>query len=156
MNIRTMAAMGGVGLAGLGLMGAGAHATFTDSVHSTQTIGAGTLDVQLESHDGVVDPTGKTVTYAYAGPVGSTFNSGEHGADIVNKGDIAASAIVLTAGDRNDGSPASLALRNQLWVKVTSNDPVTGPNTVIDEPLTALEASGQAVAGTIAPGAKDQ
>jgi len=47
MNLRTIALTGIASLAGLGLVGVGAHATFTGSADSVQTINAGTPTVVM-------------------------------------------------------------------------------------------------------------
>ena len=47
MKLRTMAVLGGLGVAAIALIGAGASATFTTKTTSTQRITAGTLSLVL-------------------------------------------------------------------------------------------------------------
>ena len=49
MKLRTIGMTGVMSLAGLGLVGAGAHAVFTQNTTSRQTITAGTMHVTLHS-----------------------------------------------------------------------------------------------------------
>jgi len=78
MNTRKIAVVAAVAAAGFGLIGAGAGATFTDAVTTTQKVTAGSIDVQLTSSDESVSISsdGKTASFADLGPTQSTFSSG--------------------------------------------------------------------------------
>ncbi len=111
MNIRTIAFSGVAALAGLGLVGAGAHAAFTTSTASTQTIGAGSPAVALWAAGAtntctteaiaLANPvTCNTITLPAGGPVGSTFDV-PSAVGVVNTGNISVSLTSLLVSDSN-------------------------------------------------------
>lgn len=91
MKFKTIAMTGVMSLAGLGLVGAGAHAVFTTSTTSAQTISAGTPAVVLYAAGAVSALSGSPcatlvnadyppsecteITLPAVGPFGSTFDS---------------------------------------------------------------------------------
>jgi len=54
MKLNKIAMTGVMSLAGLGLVGAGAHAVFTQNTTSAQTLTAGTMNVTLSSDGGTI------------------------------------------------------------------------------------------------------
>ena len=154
MSSRRIAFAAALGVAALGLVGAGAGAQFTDAVSVKQHITAGTIDVQLSSDaPGVTfSANRKTAQYADLGPTQSTFTSGPIATTITNHGTATASAIVLSAGDTHGASAASNALAAQLCVRVIS--PVGG-DVAYDGPLSGLIASPLNITGDIAPTGTD-
>lgn len=101
-----MAAVASVG--GLGLVGVGAHAVFTTSTASSQTINAGTLGVVLSSPDapGCTSPTDgcTSLTLSPVGPVGSTFDTAPSLITITNTGNIPAYYSTVNVSDTNNNS----------------------------------------------------
>jgi predicted ribosomally synthesized peptide with SipW-like signal peptide len=96
-GIRNAAMAGALGVAGLGLVGLGAHATFTQTAYTTQQITAGTMSVALSSSGGTwVSPT---LTMANVGPVGSNFSTGDQQVLITNNGNITVTGVTLTFSD---------------------------------------------------------
>ena len=106
-KLRNMAMTGAMGIAGLGLVGVGAHAVFTTSTTSSQTITAGTLAVVLSSPN---DPLCtsytngcQSLTLNPLGPVGPSFTTGDQAVTATSTGSLPAfeTSFKLTA------SPAS-------------------------------------------------
>lgn len=111
MNIRTIAFSGVAALAGLGLVGVGAHAQFTASTASTQTINAGTPAVALWASGAtntcttqaiaVANPvTCNSITLPAGGPFGSTFDLPSD-IGVVNTGNISVTLTSLLVTDIN-------------------------------------------------------
>jgi predicted ribosomally synthesized peptide with SipW-like signal peptide len=73
MKLKTMAMTGVMSLAGLGLIGAGAHATFTQNTTSQQQITAGTPQVVLSSADASNGCTTIAIAEANPGPCSGTL-----------------------------------------------------------------------------------
>lgn len=142
----------GAGVAGLALIGAGAGATFTDSIHAQQQITAGTLSMTVAGPEGS-STDGKTVTLAPVGPTQSTFTTGPQKITTTNSGNITASAITLSLDASNNNNAALLT---QVWVKI---DSWTAPNEggskveVYNGPLSGL--TSMAITGDVPAGATD-
>jgi predicted ribosomally synthesized peptide with SipW-like signal peptide len=143
-------AAGALGVAALGLVGVGTGASFTDAVHTTQKVTAGTLNMQLSTtaSGASVSNDGKTVSFKDLGPTQSTFSSGAQPATITNAGNISANAIQLSASDVRGSDPASDALRNELYVRIIS--PIGG-GVAYDGTLTGLEANPLTLTGPVPP-----
>jgi len=154
MNTRKIAVVAAVAAAGFGLIGAGAGATFTDAVTTTQKVTAGSIDVQLTSSDESVSISsdGKTASFADLGPTQSTFSSGAVPTTITNRGTATASAIVLSVADVHAGDAASRALASQICVKVVS--PIGG-QVAYDGKLSGLQDNPLQLSGPVGPGATD-
>ncbi len=154
MNTRKLAVVAAVAAAGFGLIGAGAGATFTDAVTSTQKITAGSIDVRLTSTDEsvTISGDGKTASFADLGPTQSTFSSGAVPTTITNHGTATANAIVLSAADVHGADDASTALASQLCVKVIS--PIGG-QVAYDGKLSGLQANPLQITGPVGPGKTD-
>ena len=144
---------GAVGVAALALIGAGASATFTDAVHATQSITAGTLNMTVTGPAGS-STNGKTVTLEAFGPTNSTFTTGAQKVITTNSGDIAASALRLSASDSNNNA----ALKAQVYVRI---DSWVGPNEsggkvmVYNGTLANLELNPMNIVGPIPAGSTD-
>ncbi len=155
MKLRTMAVLGGLGVAAIALIGAGGSALFTTSTTSTQQITAGTLALSLSGPSGstctTTGPDGSCTTLALPayGPVGSSFDSGPDGITITNVGNIPANEITLSFSDSSNNS----TLTSELWVCMTSGpSPLATPSglVVVNEPLSYVELnSPQEIAGSI-------
>jgi len=88
---------GALGVAGLGLIGLGAHATFTQTAYTQQQITAGTMNVVLSSSGG--SWSNPTLTMASVGPVGSNFTTGDQQVLITNNGNITVTGMTLSFTD---------------------------------------------------------
>lgn len=85
MKLKTVAMTGVLALAGLGLIGVGAHAAFTQNTTSSQTISAGSIAVVVSAPGAVENPYATncsspgdnctTITLPAQGPFGSTFDT---------------------------------------------------------------------------------
>jgi len=155
MSARKLAMVGALGLASIGLIGAGAGATFTDAVNTTQKVTAGTINVQLSSNaQGVtVSQDGKTATFNDLGPTNSTFTNGAMPVNVSNTGTVQADAIWLSATDTRGNDAASDALVGQMCVAIVS--PVGGQD-VYRGTLANLEAHPVQVAGPLPVGGHDE
>src|SRR6476646_2321656 len=126
MTTRKLAMAGALGLASLGLIGAGAGATFTDAVNVQQKITAGTIDMQLTSPNSTVSfsSDGKTATFANLGPTASTFTSGAVATTITNPCPRAAHATQLSSSHVLGTDAHRAALASELRVKIGSSNQV--------------------------------
>jgi hypothetical protein len=141
----------------LGLVGAGAHAVFTTSTSSAQTISAGTLGLVLRATnpDGsqVTGYNTNSITFASQAPVSSSFVTAPQLITILNNGNVTATEITMTLTDPyNLANAASAALDSQTWVCMYSDGELA-----FNEPMTTVEGYGSVVIGaqTIAPKATD-
>jgi hypothetical protein len=119
---RKALAVGTMGVAALALVGTGAGATFTDSVHDTQSIQAGTMNMQIRG-DGTVSPDGKSITLPAFGPTGSTFESTKQVVTITNSGNIPATSAAIQMTESHTGTANNNALAAQTNVCIMSHDP---------------------------------
>jgi predicted ribosomally synthesized peptide with SipW-like signal peptide len=131
--------VGTMGVAALALIGTGAGASFTDAVHATQSIHAGTMNLQV-SGPGTVSNDGKSITLDAFGPTGSTFESTKQVVTITNNGDIAATADAIQMTVAASGNANDIALFNQTNVCIQSTDYSGGPWTEGNGPLSAAVA----------------
>jgi predicted ribosomally synthesized peptide with SipW-like signal peptide len=101
----------------LGLIGAGAHAVFTQNTTSQQTITAGTMGVTLSSDGGTIVSGNDTANLTMA-PVntheGSSFVEAYH-VIMTNNGNIPVTEVSYQMTDIAGTSPASAALQSELW-----------------------------------------
>jgi predicted ribosomally synthesized peptide with SipW-like signal peptide len=152
MKLKTVAMTGMMSLAGLGLVGAGAHAAFTSTTSSVQPITAGSLNVTLSTT--VVGASGNntaTLTFPNPGPVGSTFVAVDP-VTITNNSNIPVTEIGLQLTDPDNVSNAqSAALDTETWACFYSDGEL-----LYNEAMPTVEGySNATVTGTIAPGATD-
>lgn len=131
--------VGAVGVAALALIGTGAGATFTDSVHETQSIHAGTMNLQL-SGPGTVSGDGKSITLDAYGPTGSTFESTRQVITIHNNGNVPATADAIQMTASPSGNANDNALFAQTNVCIQSTDASGGPWTEGNGPLATAVA----------------
>jgi hypothetical protein len=128
MKLRSVAMTGVLSLAGLGLIGAGAHATFTTQTTSQQTIGAGKLAVVLTASGSSgctsLSDNCTSLTFPALGLVGSSFTTTDQVVTMTNVGTIPATEITfnLTA------TPPSSVLANEASMCVTSTGLGTNGN----------------------------
>ena len=152
MKLKAVALTGVMSLAGLGLVGAGAHAVFTTSTSSAQTISAGMLGVVLNGPAGTSWPGSGTpnMTLPSVGPVGSSFISPAQLITITNDGSLTANEINLKVTDV-PGNSAGSALASEMSLCLYSDNTV-----VFNGLLPADEALGDMqVAGTVLVGGTD-
>ena len=95
-KFRTIAMVGAMSIAGLGLIGAGAHAVFTTSTTSSQQITSGNLSVVLNAPGGGTGQNTSALTLPAVGPTQSSFTTGDQEVDMINNGNIDAAEITLT------------------------------------------------------------
>ena len=146
MKLKTMAMTGVMSLAGLGLIGAGAHATFTTSTTSSQQVSAGTLSVVLSSPTATSGNNTTALTLPSVTNVGSSFISGAQLITITNNGTVTANEINLKVTDSG-----SSALQTEMYLCLYSDS-----TTVFNGTVAADEALGNmAIGGSIAPTATD-
>jgi predicted ribosomally synthesized peptide with SipW-like signal peptide len=121
-----------LGVAGLGLIGLGAHATFTQTAYTQQQITAGTMDVALSSSGG--SWSSPTLTMASVGPVGSNFTTGDQKVTITNNGNITVTGMTLSFSDPSANttfdSEAQICLYRAGSLFNNSFDSFTGSVTV--------------------------
>lgn len=135
---RKALAVGTMGVAALALVGTGAGATFTDSVHETQSIQAGTMNMQI-SGPGSVSADGKSITLPAFGPTGSTFESTKQVVTITNSGNVAATSAAIQMSESHPNAGNNNALFAQTNVCIMSHDP-SGTWTEGNGPLSAAVA----------------
>jgi hypothetical protein len=158
MKLRTMAVLGGLGIAAMALIGAGAAAQWTTSTTSTQTITAGTLSLVLTATNPdsspVVGNGTPNITLAPTGPTGSTFSTPSTVITITNNGTINATEITVALGDTHGTAPSSIALENETWVCLWS---AQANELLVNEPLTTVEGYGAVGVGAtvLTPGETD-
>jgi hypothetical protein len=100
MKFKSIAMTGMLSLAGLGLVGAGAHAVFTTTTSSAQTINAGTLGLTLSANNATgTGAVGNPLVLPAVANVGSSFVSAPELITITNTGSLAASEINLQVTD---------------------------------------------------------
>jgi predicted ribosomally synthesized peptide with SipW-like signal peptide len=105
-----MAMKGALSVAGIGLVGVGAHATWTSSASATQTVNAGRLDVAISSPTapGCTDATFncQSLTLPAVGPtgVGSTFDSTPVVVTLTNNGSVPAYYDTVSFTTTNNNS----------------------------------------------------
>jgi predicted ribosomally synthesized peptide with SipW-like signal peptide len=117
MKLRAVAMTGVLSLAGLALIGAGAHAAFTTSTTSSQQISTGTMNVQLYSSNALSGNGSANLVLNNYGPIGSTFSTGQEEVQIYNAGSIPVSGVSATFG-----ASGSSALWSELNVCLVGSD----------------------------------
>ena len=139
--------VGALGIGAMALIGTGATATFTDEVNATQTITAGTMNVQITNGGGgTVSPDGKTVTLPAFGPTGSTFESTHRIITVTNNGNATVKSLAFQMSESHVGTANNNALLAQTNVCIQSTDLSGGPWTEGNGPLTAAVALHPTVA----------
>jgi hypothetical protein len=157
-----IAVLGGLGVAAIALIGAGASAVFTTSTTSSQSITAGTLSVVLYGPSGSSGDGSNTLTLPSVGEVGSTFATTPVEVQIYNNGNITASEISLKVTDTNNNS----TLQSEVYACMVSGWASSTPWVMFNEPLWQIESYGSlplagqgtpvsATGADIAPGASD-
>lgn len=133
---RKVLIVGALGVAAVALVGAGAGATFTDAVNATQTVTAGTMNVQItDGGGGTVSGDGKTVTLPAFGPTGSTFETTHRIITVTNNGNITVTTAAFQMNESHVGTANNNALLAQTNVCIQSTDASGGPWTEGNGPL---------------------
>jgi predicted ribosomally synthesized peptide with SipW-like signal peptide len=147
MKFKTIAMTGMMSLAGLGLVGAGAHAVFTATTTSSQQVTAGNLSLTLSSPLATGDGSvGNPLVLPAIGPTQSSFVANNQ-VTITNTGNITATEISLAVGATNNGSAASIALQGEMWACLSSSGTI-----LFNEPLnTAIGYGTIAIGATTVP-----
>ncbi len=147
MNIRTLAVLGVSGAAGLGLIGVGSHAAFTQDTASNQSITAGTMKVVISEGDPTAS-SGSSLALAPLVSAGSSFTTGDHTITITNQGNVAVNEITSTPGDTVAAGVNNAALASHAYLCEVSS------GTVIYNGL-LQSAPAQAINGSLAADATD-
>ncbi len=114
-KFRTIAMVGAMSIAGLGLIGVGAHAQFTTNTVSSQVVTSGNLSVVLYA-TGATNNGTANITLPAVGPTQSSFTTGDQVVTMYNNGNIGASEIQFSLNSTYLGS----ALEQGLYLCVTS------------------------------------
>jgi predicted ribosomally synthesized peptide with SipW-like signal peptide len=133
-SLRNLAMTGALGVAGIGLVGVGAHAVFTQNTTSSQQITAGTMNVTLSTTGaGALGNNTSALTLAPVGPTGSSFTTGDEVVTITNHSNI---PVNITSIGTGSTYPTS-ALATELYIcevdpygYVDYNGPLSGATTV--------------------------
>jgi hypothetical protein len=152
MKFKSIAMTGMMSLAGLGLVGAGAHAVFTNTTSSVQPITAGSLNVTLSTTTAGAGGNGTaTLTFPTFGPTGSSFVVVDP-VTITNNSNIPVNEIGLQLTDPNKvANGASAALDTETWACFYSDGQL-----LYNEAMPTVEGYLNAtVAGPILAGATD-
>ena len=172
MNLRTIAFSGVAALAGLGLVGAGAHAVFTQNTSSAQTVTAGTMDVTVTAPNATCVGTNaaggcNALTLPAFGPVGSTFATTPEIVTITNNSPFPVTELSVQLTDQNNNS----TLQSGVWacffvtkdmasinVPLALENDASNPWVVAaNEPLSTVEAYGAIFTqAPLAAGGQDQ
>ena len=150
MITRTLLVSSVIAVAGLGLIGVGSNAVFTQDTVSSQQITAGTMNVVISA----AGHEGSTVALPAVGPTNSSFATAVTKVTITNKGNIAVQEIFSTPGVEAGGDSASQALKAQVYLCEVSFDPAQNADVVIYNGLLSA-AKQQGIQGTLAPLATD-
>jgi predicted ribosomally synthesized peptide with SipW-like signal peptide len=130
---RSIAVLGGLGVAAIALIGAGASATFTQNTTSSQTITAGTLNVDVSS-PGASGNGGQSITLPSTGYEPSSFMT-SYTVTITNNSNIPVNEIAYQLGDStNNGT-----FEAETWTCLYSDGYI-----YFNEPLTTVVGYGQA------------
>lgn len=147
---RKLLTVGALGVASFALIGAGATATFNDSVRAEQAIAAGRMNITIAGPNGRSTPGGKTLTLPAVSPVGSTFSTGAQLVTVTNNGTVESdlATLVVTAPANND------ALADGLRVRIVQTPGGPDPSFSFDGTLAELQdpAAVAALSLKIAPG----
>lgn len=160
MKLRFVAMAGVLSLAGLGLVGAGAHAVFSTSTTSNQIISTGTPGVTLSGQclNGPcagnpndlysLSNGGATLTFTAGGPYGSTFTTGDELVTATNTGNIPLTELVLTLAATYPTSP----LATEAYVCLGSTGLGTNGSPffeIYNGPMSGLPAGGWSQEGDV-------
>ncbi len=147
MITRTLLVSSVIAVAGLGLIGVGSNAVFTQNTVSSQQITAGTMNVVI-SEGAAQTTSGPTLTLAAFGPTNSAFTTGDTMVTITNQGTVAVQEILATPGFTAGSGSASAALAAQVYLCEVSSGTV-----IYNGPLSG--AAVQHIAGSLAVHATD-
>jgi predicted ribosomally synthesized peptide with SipW-like signal peptide len=152
MKFRFLAMIGVMSLAGLSLVGAGAHAVFTQNTSSVQPITAGSLNVVLSTTVAGAGGNGTaTLTFPNPALTGSSYMVADP-VTITNNSNIPVTEVALQLTDPdNVSNGASAALDTESWACIYSDGDI-----FVNETMPTVEGYGQsAILGTIAAGGTD-
>jgi predicted ribosomally synthesized peptide with SipW-like signal peptide len=133
-SIRNLAMTGALSVAGLGLVGMGAHAVFTAQTTSSQQFTTGGMNVTLSTTGaGAVGNNTNALTLAPVGPTGSSFTTGDQVVTITNNSNIPVNITSVATSS----TYATSALATELyicevdpWGYVDYNGPLSGATSV--------------------------
>lgn len=144
MKLSRIAVGGATGIMGLGLLGVGAHATFTTNTTGKQSVSAGYLSVVLSATGASGNGT-KAISLAASPNNGSTFTTGTTKVSYVNNGTVPATAITSTPGETYTASNAAdTAMAHEVYLCIVSTTQVSYNGKLATAPA-------QEIAGTLKP-----
>jgi hypothetical protein len=183
MKLRVVALVALAGFAGLGLVGAGAHAsletgrslpatlvsTFAPRCHDGRHSKDGCDDnsggppIATQNLSVVLSAPGATgngtsnLTLSSLGPTGSSFMTAPTLITITNNGNMTATGVALQLTDHNNTIHNNTTLKSEMWVCLHSNGGIffNSGGIAFNELLTTVEGYGQVAIGnlTLVPGA---
>ena len=141
-----------IAVAALGLVGAGAGATFTDSVFASQKVQVGTFGVRIDpvASDGF-NTDDHHVTLNQVGPLASTFHTGRSQVKVTNTGNVVAHTYRLSLDYATDDANLS-----NVWIKLTSYSPTASTpgnseDTIFEGSIADFKAHPVTVVGDLTP-----
>jgi predicted ribosomally synthesized peptide with SipW-like signal peptide len=159
-SIKNLAMTGALSVAGLGLIGVGAHAVFTQNTTSQEQVTAGTMNVTVHSDSGNTVVSGDNTQALTLNPIntdeGSSFMEAYH-VTMTNNGNIPVTEVSYQLTDTKGSSSASAALEGQLWACLYSNNTPGQGEVYFNSPLstTLTWGAGANKFLTLAPLASD-
>jgi predicted ribosomally synthesized peptide with SipW-like signal peptide len=135
MNTRKIVIAGAGAAAALSLIGVGAGASFTDAASASQSVTAGTINLQMSTDGGNFY---KSVTFAEQGPVGSAGSTFTRELTVKNSGNLPVHVTSYTLSSQGD-LPLSVSAAGFPLADGTNNlpvDVVLNPNTTQHVTLT--------------------
>jgi predicted ribosomally synthesized peptide with SipW-like signal peptide len=135
MNTRKIVIAGAGAAAALSLIGVGAGASFTDATSASQSVTAGTINLQMSTDGGNFY---KRVTFAEQGPVGSAGGTFTRELTLKNSGNLPVHLTSYMLSSRGD-LPLSVSAEGFPLADGTNNlpvDVVLNPNTTQHGTLT--------------------
>jgi len=146
-SFKNLAMTGALSVAGFGLVGAGAHAVFTQTTASAQQITAGTMNVTIASATAASGNNTSAITFAPA-IENSSFTTGDQLVTITNNSNIPVKEITATPSDPFTAGTANAALAAEVSLCEVSSGEV-----IYNGLLSAAPA--QAINGTLIAGGTD-
>ena len=155
MITRTLLVSSVIAVAGLGLIGVGSNAVFTQNTVSSQQITAGAMKVVIYEGNNEPANAGANVVMAAVGPTNSTFTTGDKKVTIHNVGNIDVQEIKLTPATNTTGgsNPETLALAAQVSLCMVSLNSSNVGVVIYNGLLSATQP--QSITGTLGVNATD-
>jgi hypothetical protein len=146
MRIRSAALIGVMSLAGLGLIGTGAHAIWTTTTTASQQITSSALSIGLSGPAGsscnATDPNNGASCINLSLPPytvnSSSFNSGPITVTMTDNSNVTPNFEKVWLGDTPSGAPGSPGLASETYLCMTSDNQVIWNGPLSEEPAGIL------------------